>query len=88
MRYCKQIENGYIVAVGSGNGGVEITATEYQTIIAAIQNKPTPPAGFDYRLKADLAWELYELPPEDPDPELSAEEALAIIMGGDGHETI
>ena len=82
MRYYKLIEGGCIVAIGAGGGGVAITAAEYQSIMDTIRNKPTPPAGFGYRLKADLTWEQYELPAADPDPELTAEEAMAIIMGG------
>lgn len=82
MRHYKFIENGCIVMVGTGNGGVEITAEEYRAILDTLRNKSTPPAGCDYRLKADLTWELYELPPEDPDPELTAEEVMEIIMGG------
>lgn len=82
MRYCKFIDGSCITAIGAGGGGEEITAEEYQAIMDTIQNKPTPPAGFDYRLKTDLTWEQYELPAADPDPELSAEEALSVIMGG------
>lgn len=82
MRHYKFIENGCIVMVGTGNGGVEITAEEYRAILDTLRNKPTPPAGFDFRLKADLSWEQYELPAADPNPELTAEEALEIIAGG------
>lgn len=82
MRYYKQLNGEYFSAVGIEIGGEEITADEYKTIMDTIHNKPTPPAGFDYRLKTDLTWEQYELPAADPDPELSAEEALSVIMGG------
>lgn len=82
MRHYKYIENGCIVMVGTGNGGVEITAGEYRAILDTLRNKPTPPDGFDYRLKTDLTWEQYKLPPVDPDPELTAEEVMEIIAGG------
>ncbi len=37
---------------------------------------------YTYKLRADtLEWELVELPPE-PEPELTSEEALDIILGG------
>ena len=53
-------------------------------------NRPTPPDGYDYRLRADtLEWELVELPPA-PDPmeqEIPAEEALSIILGGTSYES-
>lgn len=62
--------------------GTAITAEEYANILAMLRNPPAAPGGFAYRLTESLEWELYELPPADPDPELSAEEALDIILGG------
>lgn len=83
MHYYKVIEDGYIVAIGTGYGGMEITIEEYSKLSTYIQNRPTPPEGYDYRLRDDLTWEEYELPPIDPaDDEISADEALAIILGG------
>lgn len=62
MRYYKIINNGYILAVGTGNGNVEITEQEYNETLNAISNMPTAPQGYGYKLKDDLTWELYELP--------------------------
>lgn len=81
MRYYKIIDNGYLVQIGTGFGGEEITAEEYHAIAEVISTVPTAPDGYSYRLKADLTWELYELPVVEE--ELSAEEALAIILGGE-----
>lgn len=69
--YAKMIEDGYIVVVGTGIGGTEITAEEYAEIMKAIDNSPTAPTGYEYKLRADnLEWELVELPPQpDPDAE-------------------
>lgn len=75
MRYYKTIDNGYIISIGTGNGGTEITEQEYAEILSVIRNKPTPREGFDYRLKTDLTWEEYKLPPIEPEP-LTDEEAL------------
>lgn len=84
MRYNKTIYNGYTVAIGTGTGGIEITAEEYNEIMAIIRNRPEPTEGYDYRLREDLTWELYELPIIDPvEEEISDSEALAIILGGD-----
>ena len=58
-----------------------MTQAEYERVKAIVNQKPTPPDGYGYRLTDELAWELYELP-EDADPELTAEEALDIILGG------
>ena len=80
MRYYKVISDGYILAVGIGNGGEEITETEYSEILSIIQSRPND--GYGYRLKADLTWEQYELPAVE-DGDLSDEEALNIILGGE-----
>ena len=84
MRYNKQTSNNYILAIGTGYGGTEITEAEYNEIMAIIQNCPTA-VGKGYRLKADLTWEEYDLPPE-PEPsdedEISTDEALNILLGG------
>lgn len=62
--------------------GEEIPETQYSEILSMLRNRPTAPDGFAYRLTKELQWELYELPVEE-EPELTAEEALAIILGGD-----
>lgn len=84
MRYFKSLSDGYIYAIGTGSGGIEITEAEYNEIMAIIQNRPIA-EGKGYRLKADLTWEEYDLPPE-PEPsdedELSEAEALDILLGG------
>ena len=82
MRYYKIITDGYLVAVGSGSGGTEITEAEYAELLNIIRTKPVTSEGYDYRLKADLTWELYELPPipapEDEDAnEVDYKAALA-----------
>lgn len=59
-----------------------ITAEEYTNILSMLRNPPAAPEGWGYRLTESLEWELYELPPEDPDPELSAEETLNTLLGG------
>lgn len=85
MRYKIQYDGNYLISIGTGPGGTEITESEYNNILSVIRSRPTPPAGFDYRLKADLTWEQYELPP-DPEPsdedEISDDEAMAIMLGG------
>ena len=81
--YFKKLQNNYILAIGTGAGGTEITKAEYDEIMAIIQNRPAA-EGKGYRLKTDLTWEAYDLPPE-PEPsdedELSDTEALNVIMG-------
>ena len=84
MRYNKQTSNNYILAIGTGYGGTEITEAEYNEIMTIIQNCPTA-EGKGYRLKADLTWEEYDLPPvpePSDDDEISNDEALEILLGG------
>jgi hypothetical protein len=84
MRYYKLIENGYLTAIGTGCGGVEITEEEYNEILSLIQTKPTAEKGFDYWMKEDKSWELVEIPvvePTDTDYDISGEELLDMIEG-------
>lgn len=84
MMYFKVTENGYILAIGTRIAGEEITEAEYNAILSRINSAPTAPSGYTYKLRADtLEWELVELPPM-PAPELTDEEALEILLGGDG----
>lgn len=80
MRYFVQYgKKNHIIAIGT-----EITKVEYDEIMAIIQNRPSAD-GKGYRLKTDLTWEEYDLPPE-PEPsdedELSDTQALNILLGG------
>ena len=84
MKYNKQVSNGYIYAIGTGPGGVEITEDEYNAIMDVIRNRPAA-EGKGYRLKTDLTWEEYDLPTEpelSDDDEVSTDEALNILLGG------
>lgn len=83
MRYYKNIDGDYLVSIGTGSGGEEITQEEYENILSIIRNRPTPEAGYTYRLRTDLTWELVEAPVEPVDDEISADEALDIILGGE-----
>ena len=81
MTYYKYIENGYILAVGTGGMGDVITETEYNEIMTVIQNKPQATETTDYRLKTDLTWEQYEVdPPEPSDP--TSDDIADILLGG------
>ena len=75
MKYAKSIYNGYIIACGSLQSGVQISQTEYVEILGAFLKRPKNPVGCTYNLRADnLEWELVELPAE-PEP-LTDEDAL------------
>lgn len=79
--YYKNIENGYIICIGTGTGDVEITEDEYNAIMAVIKTRPEDVDGYTHRLLEDLTWEQVEAPPVEEE-ELSADEALDIILGG------
>lgn len=84
MRYNKQTSNNYILAIGTGAGGTEITEAEYKNIMAIIQSCPNVD-GKGYRLKTDMTWEAYDLPPEpeqSDEDELSDAQVLNILLGG------
>jgi hypothetical protein len=78
--YYKIITDGYIIVVGTGNGGISITKEEYDFLISHIHNRPEAEEGYGYRLKEDLTWELYELPIV-PEEEISSDELMTMIEG-------
>lgn len=78
---CKEVKDGYIVSVGTGIAGQEITESEYENILSVFANKPTAPKGYEYMLADSLEWVLVEADPE-PEPEASLEEILDILTGG------
>ena len=81
MRYYKTIIDGYLVSVGTGTSGTEITESEYNDLLSIIHNRPTPSTGFDYKLKADtLEWELVELPPIEEDDEATESDYITALQ--------
>lgn len=82
-KFYKDIDDNYITAIGTGIGDVKITQEEYGNILSIIRSRPTAEPGYDYRLRTDLTWELVAAPPKETDPEISDQEALDIILGGD-----
>lgn len=82
MKYYRVISDGYILAIGTGSGGEEITEAEYNESMSVILNKPARTDTTDYRLRVDLTWEAYPVEPPEPDPEVDEAEAFDIIFGG------
>ena len=66
------------------SGHTEITKEQYDTLAETIRSFDLiAPDGKYYRLEADGTWVLYDVPVvEKVDEELTAEEALEIILGG------
>lgn len=81
MRLYKRVTDGFIMSIGQGNGGEEITFEEYNAIMNAIANKPQATETTDYKLKDDLTWEAYIIEPVEEDT--TAEELLNVLLGED-----
>lgn len=98
MKYYAQYnESGNIIAIGTGIGGMEITREEYETILAEIREKA---ALVDRLYSGEItladvpeAWqeeiqrqvdERIAADGEAAMQDISAEEALDIILGGGG----
>ena len=96
MRYFVKKYNDEIFAVGIGNGGTEITKEEYETLLTEIREKASlVDKLYNYEITlSDVPTEWHEeiqrrvnerIEAEGTleEQELSAEEALNIILGGE-----
>ena len=88
MSYYKVVKDGYVVGVGIDTKDHDfiITKQEYDTLVNMAKQRPLAPDGYEYRLTESLEWEK-ALAPKNPTTEevLTAEEALAILTGGDSN---
>lgn len=96
MRYYKQISDNYIIAIGTGYGGEEITEAEYNAMLVEIRQKAqlvgqlyggaitineVPEAWREeVQRRADERGEAKEALMNDPNRELSLEEAVEKIF--------
>lgn len=80
----KIVNNGYIIGVSTANVGTVILQEEYDAIQSAVDSCPVgAPDGHGYWLKdGSLEWELVEIDAPEADEDISADEALDIILGG------
>ena len=97
MRYYKQLSDSHLIAIGTGPGGVEITEAEYTRLLAEIREKA---ALVDKLYSGEItladvpeAWqkeiqrrvdERIAAEGAAAEQDISAEEALDIILGGGG----
>lgn len=76
--FYKYINDKFIIGVGTGTGGEEITEQEYNSILDKINNRPEAPEGYSYRLTTAMEWELAEIPKIEPTTEEEIIEELSI----------
>ena len=67
--FYKYINDKFIIGVGIGSGGEEITEQEYNALLDKINNRPEAPEGYSYRLTTDMEWEVCEVPKIEPTTE-------------------
>lgn len=67
--FYKYINDKFIIGVGTGTGGEEITEQEYNSILDKINNRPEAPEGYSYRLTTAMEWDLAEIPKIEPTTE-------------------
>lgn len=97
MRYYAQYnDSGKLIAIGTGNSGTEITEEEYNTLLTEIRTKAAlvdslysgeitiddVPAEWRDEIRRRVDERIAQQGTIE-EQELSAEEALAIILGGD-----
>ena len=96
MRYYAQYnDSGKLIAIGTGNGGTEITEAEYNTLLAEIREKAAlvdklysgeitidaVPVEWQEEIQRRVNERIAEEGAAE-EQDLSAEEALNIILGG------
>lgn len=96
MRYYKIIDNNKLIAIGTGTGGKEITKEEYETLFAEIRTKADlvnklyneeiaiaeVPTEWQEEIQRRVN-ERIEQQGALEEQDISAEEALSIIVGGE-----
>ena len=96
MRYYAQYnDNGKLIAIGTGNGGTEITEAEYNALLSEIREKATlvnqlysgeitideVPADWQEEIQRRVD-ERVAAEGSAEERDISAEEALEILLGG------
>ena len=95
MRYFKIIKNNSLIAIGTGNGGTEITEAEYNTLLSEIREKAAlvnqlysgeitideVPADWQEEIQRRVN-ERIAAEGSAEEQDISAEEALNILLGG------
>ena len=79
--YFKVANDGYILGLGIGSKGIEISENEYNSLTGLFHSKPLDTETVGYKLnELTLEWESYEKSAE-PDV-IDDSEAIDILLGG------
>ena len=95
MKYFAQYENGILTAIGTGNGGTEITEAEYNDLLSEIREKAAlvnqlysgeitidaVPVEWQKEIQRRVD-ERIAAEGSAEEQDISAEEALEILLGG------
>ena len=95
MRYYKQLSDSHIIAIGTGSGGTEITEAEYNALLSEIREKSAMvdklyggeitidevPADWQEEIQRRVD-ERVAAEGTAEEQDISAEEALEILLGG------
>lgn len=95
MRYYKQLSDSHIIAIGTGSGGTEITEAEYNALLSEIREKSAMvdklyggeitieevPADWQEEIRRRVD-ERVAAEGSAEEQDISAEEALEILLGG------
>ena len=95
MRYYKQLSGSHIITIGTGAGGTEITESEYNTLLSEIREKAAlvdklysgeitiddVPADWKEEIQRRVD-ERIAAEGSAEEQDISAEEALDILLGG------
>lgn len=95
MRYYKQLSDSHIIAIGTGSGGTEITEAEYNALLSEIREKSAMvdklyggeitidevPADWQEEIQRRVD-ERVAAEGSAEEQDISAEEALEILLGG------
>lgn len=61
MRYWEYDADGFVMCVGTGRGGIEITKERYDNVMTCISNKPKDTKTIYYMLSTNLEW-IFAIP--------------------------
>lgn len=77
--YYKNVQDGFIVGIGTANGTAEneISEQEYNAILDALKNRPKDTPEVIYRITEQLEYIPFTIEPEEPEVSFDNEDFVA-----------